>query len=291
MTQVTPPHNMPTEWVQAPPLLNDNFEKVGQALEMYGPRTFSTQNTAGRIAAGGQLSVFGIFLDRPEYNDFATLTQELDIYVDSGTNATGTVSITNNSGATINIAVGDYFNVAVDFSLTSARVFIATSAVSILTGTSNSVTVVAEQCGSNYNLTAETVNWNAVTVYHPYEINNLTMVSRFVSITPWVAGSGGGGITMTVTSTGGGGSPNTAANRWPNGSSLTSAQKDLVVTEELLITPTLPTLWTATSTAPYTKQFALTTVNIRNNDASQHSIYVYLSGKVFSGKPTYTINR
>lgn len=282
---------MPETWAQARPLLSDNFEKIARSTESFQPRTFTTANNGGRPAAGVMLTINGVFSDLPQYDDFSTLTQELDIYVDSGVNATGTASITNNSGTTLTVTIGDYFALADDQSdPLTARLYVATSGGSILNGGSGSISVVAEKCGSRYDVSGATAAYGLPTIYNPYDTSNRTPIFRYVSITPAVPGAGGG-LTITITATGGSGVQNDPNYRWPNGSSLSSAQKNLVVTEELLQTVDLPISWANNLPAPYTQPFATTIVNVLNNDSSAHSIYVYLSGKVFSGKPTYTINR
>jgi len=289
------PVKLPETYTEAMPIINDNFDKIISNVNDLQPRTFSTANTGARPGAGKQLAVITLAYDRPDYTNFATLTPQYDIYVDSGTNATGTVSINNTAGIVpVNVAVGDYFTVTSEIIAQPARphYFIATAATTVGVGASGSVAVVAERCGAEYNFTSTDMSFtnglgqDASFVYYTVgqsENQNISTIMRAISITPDFGGSGGGGgATYTMTTTGGAGVENDSAHLWPNGTDLTSAQKNIVVQHHLNLTTTTDS-YTQTTTAPYTKNFATATIRIVNHDTAAHSIYVYATGTIFSG--------
>lgn len=289
------PTKLPETYTESQAIINDNFDKIISNVSDLTPRTFSTANTGARPKAGKQLAVITLAYDRPEYTTFAALTPRYDVYVDSGTNATGTVAINNTAGiVTVNVAVGDYFVVTSEIIAQPDKphYFIATASTSVIAGASGSVAVVAERCGTDYNLTSTDMSFTNglgqdasflnYTVGQT-ESQNVDTIMRAVSITPDFGGSGGGGGTVyTLTSTGGAGVENDSAHLWPNGSDLTSAQKAIVVQHHLNLTTTT-TDFTQSPTAPYTKNFATATIRCINHDSAAHSIYVYVTGTIFSG--------
>lgn len=282
---------MPSKYSEAIPILNDNFDKVVRDVSDLQPRTFATAGVGARPAAGKILAVVSTFLDRPEYDTFATLTPQYDVYVDSGTNATGTLSIDNTFGAfDYTVSIGDYF--CLDSELVypnpaKPRIYVATSSTTVVVGATGSCSVVAERCGSDYNVSAQVAADQAGVLFSDYfggaEYGNTQAVLiRPVAITPDFGGGGGGGALLSLTTTGGSGSETDSTKLWPNGSGLTSAQKSIVVEHQLNKTTSIPN-YNITSTYPYTKNFATATIRVVNHDSAVHSIYVYLTGTIFSG--------
>lgn len=294
------PTKLPETYTESQPIINDNFDKIISNVNDLTPRTFSTASTGARPGAGKQLAVITLAYDRPEYTNFATLTPQYDIYVDSGTNATGTVSIDNTAGiAVVNVAIGDYFAITSEIISQPEKphYFIATAATSVGIGASGSVAVVAERCGTEYNMSGVDMNFtnglgqDASFGYYTVgqsESQNISTIMRAVSITPNFGGSGGGGgAVYTLNTTGGAGVENDSAHLWPNGTDLTSAQKAIVVQHHLNLTTTTTggggNDFIQSTTAPYTKNFATATIRCINHDSAAHSIYVYVTGTIFSG--------
>lgn len=282
---------MPDTYTESIPIINDNFDKVINSVGDLVPRTFSTANTGARPSAGSMLAVVALAYDRPQYTSYAALTPRYDVYVDSGTNAAGTMTIDNTAGSgTITVAIGDYFVVTSEIvsQPTTPRIFIATSTASVLVGASGSCTVVAERCGTDYTVTSIDMTFGGANIAFPTyyagqsETGANLVVLRAVSITPTYGGGGGGGGVFTLTTTGGSGVENDSNYLWPNGASLSSAQKSLVVQHHLNITTATPSFTTST-TDPYTANFATSTIRVVNHDSAAHSIYVYVTGTIFSG--------
>lgn len=288
-------YQMPDTYEQGIPFLNENFTNVISSVQDFQPRQFTTAHTGARPASGVSFITQSIFSDHPEYNTYASLTQKYDIYIDSGTNATGTVSIDNSGNIyDYNVSIGDYFTT----DTSSTLLWIATSSASISALGSGSVSVVAERAGSVYNTTGTTCYRNrdyssGANIYNYYDSANTPgPLIRMVNLVPFTGGRGGfTAAILTLTASGGAGVENDPNYLWPNGASLSAAQKSISVSENLSITTDLPTAWTNSLASPYTKAFAVSQINIRNNDSNPHSIYVYVSGNIFSGRSQYPLFR
>lgn len=289
------PVKLPDTYTESIPIINDNFDKAIANISDLSPRTFSTANTGARPGAGKQLAVITLAYDRPEYTNFATLTPRYDIYVDSGTNATGTVSINNTAGIVdVNVAIGDYFAISSEIisQPTKPHYFIATAATTVVVGASGSVAVIAERAGDDYNFVGTDMTFtnglgqDASFGYYTVgqsESQNISTIMRAVSITPDFGGSGGGGgATYTLNTANGAGVENDPNYLFPNGTSLSSSQKKLLVQHHLNITTETPD-FTQSTTDPYTQNFATSTIRVINHDSSAHSIYVYVTATIFSG--------
>lgn len=287
MSMVIPPHKMRGSWPEMKPFIDINFLSIVSEPNDFAPRTFTSSTVGARPAAGIMFSIVGIFYDRPEYNNFATLLQKFDIFVDSGTRATGTLGIDNTAGAGgYTVDVGDYFIFDTEPDDNTRRIYIATSSTTVGAGLTGSVSIEAERPGTRYN--ASGVGARGIgAAYNRYDDTNLETITRYINLTPNSPGAGGA-TTFTITASGGAGVENDPTYLWPNGSALSANQKLLVVSEGLLSSTVLPLNWSSTGTDPYTKAFATTYVNILNKDSSAHTITVSLQGNVFSGSPVNT---
>ena len=286
------PIKLPNTYSDSIPIINDNFDKVIANISDLAPRTFSIAMTGARPYFGKQLAVVVLAYDQPEYTNFSTLTPQYDVFIDSGTNATGTITIDNTASLSIaNVAIGDYFVVAAEIALqpTKPHIYIATSSASVAAGGTGSCTVIAERCGTDYNLVNTSMSYNGthlafITYYGgQQEFHSNDVIIRTVSITPTFGGSGGGSFTLyTLNSSGGAGVENDPNYLFPNGASLSAAQKKMIVQHHLNITTATPN-FSQSTTAPYTKNFATSTIRVINEDSADHSIYVSVTGTIFSG--------
>jgi len=292
------PIKLPNTYSDSIPIINDNFDKVIANISDLAPRQFSTSTTGARPNNNGQLAVVALAYDQPEYTNFSTLTPQYDVFIDSGTNATGTLTIDNTaSGSTATVSLGDYFVIPSEVTDQPVKphIYIATSTASILAGASGSCNVIAERAGSDYNIGVPALSPAPavpVQVYTDFGQafptyytggEGASVKIRNVSLTPTYGGSGGGSLTSYyVLATGGAGIENDPNYLFPNGASLSAAQKRMIVQHHLNITTATPN-FSQSTTAPYTKNFATSTIRVINEDSVGHSVYVSVTGTIFSG--------
>ena len=277
MTKIFVPHRISTQWDDAIPLLNDNFEKAATSFYDFAPRTSTSGGNGGYIFPNYTLHMIMVVYDRPDYDDYAAFTPKLDLYVDP-TVSTGTLSINNTaSGSPVTVTAGDRFISNEDVSYLAgdprARYWVATTSNTIGAGGTGSVSCTAESIGTRYNKTA-------YTVYTAGSVASSTR--RFINIYPTFGGSGGGGVTTYTVTTAGGVDTPTSTKRFPE-STLTSAQRSL--TASLSHAISVPdSLYTPAGEEPYTDPKLVVTLSILNKDSSPHLYYLDASGTLFSGK-------
>lgn len=244
----------------------------------FAPVTTTTDGTGAYIPTTYLLHAIMVVYDQPEYNRFATFTPKLDIYVDP-TVATGTINIDNSaSGSSASVSVGDRFILAYDSTYLAgdprARYFVATSATTVGAGGTGSVNCTAESVGARYNQGGEPC----------YTAGSVTVATRrFINLYPIFGGGGSSGTTTYTVSTSGGVDILDPTHIWPNGSSLSTPQKNILITQTTNVTGS-PINFTSAGAPPYTDPKIISTLTIKNNDTSPHIYYVDASGLLFSGK-------
>lgn len=277
MGKIIPPHRLQGNLEEVIPLINDNFEKMVYNVEMMGPVETTTGTCGGYIPTTYLLDVISVVFDKPDYDGYAAFLPKYDIFVDHPV-STGTITINNGSGSSTTVNIGDAFisneDVAYKAGDSRARYWYATTSATVGAGGSGSVSCVAEAPGTRYNKTAHTI----------YFVSAPALTTRrFVNLFPTFGGSGGSGsVTYTVTSTGGTDTDDTTY-LWPSGSNLTTNMKKLSLGQHLSITPD-PGNYTMTGEDQRTDPKSISTLSIRNEDASTHRYYVKVGGILLSGK-------